>query len=96
MMQTSDLGNLHDRASIGELDWPDIRRILVEREMRSCMVIIREVAGQVVAEVSLVENEHVIQALAPDRTDEPFREGILPRALSTSSMPMPFTRCRNC
>ena len=31
--------------------------------------------------MSLAEDEHVIQALAPDRADEPLREGILPRAL---------------
>jgi hypothetical protein len=38
-----------------------------------------ERAGQGVAEVSLSEDKHVIQALAPDRADEPL--GILPRAL---------------
>jgi hypothetical protein len=31
--------------------------------------------------VSLAEDENMIQALAPDRADEPFREGILPRAV---------------
>jgi hypothetical protein len=31
-------------------------------------------------EVSLVENEHVTQALASDGTDEPLRERILPWA----------------
>jgi hypothetical protein len=31
--------------------------------------------------VSLAEDEHVIQTLAPDRTDEPLREGVLPRAV---------------
>jgi hypothetical protein len=44
-------------------------------------MVIGEVAGQGAAEVSLVEHEDVIQALASDRADEPFREGILPRAL---------------
>jgi hypothetical protein len=31
--------------------------------------------------VSLAENEHVIQALAPDRADEPLHERVLPWAL---------------
>ena len=31
--------------------------------------------------MSFAEDEPVIQALAPDRADEPLREGILPRAL---------------
>jgi hypothetical protein len=45
------------------------------------LMVIREVASQDVAEVSLAENEHVIQTLAPDRTDEPLGEGVLPRAV---------------
>jgi hypothetical protein len=45
------------------------------------LMVIGEVASQDVAEVSLAENEHVIQTLAPDRTDEPLREGVLPRAV---------------
>jgi hypothetical protein len=42
--------------------------------------IIGEVAGQDSAEVPLAEHEDIVQRLAPDRTDEPFREGVLPRA----------------
>jgi hypothetical protein len=44
-------------------------------------VVVSEVAGQDAAKVSLVENEHVIQALAPDRADEPLGERVLPPAL---------------
>jgi hypothetical protein len=57
-----------------------------------------ERAGQGVAEVSLSEDKHVIQALAPDRADEPLAKGFchgLCGAVKTSSIPMPFTRCRN-
>jgi len=43
MMQATDFGNLHDSARVGELDWPEIRRILVEREMRARPVIVGEV-----------------------------------------------------
>ena len=32
MMQATDFGNLHDPTRLGELDGPDVRRILVERE----------------------------------------------------------------
>jgi hypothetical protein len=79
-MKTADFGNLHDRAHFRPLDGPPIRRILLERKVSSRPVIVQEVAGQDAAEVSLAEDEHVIQALAPDRTDEPLREGVLPRA----------------
>jgi hypothetical protein len=80
MMKTADFGNLHDRAHFRPLDGPPIRRILLERKVSSRPVIVQEVAGQDAAEVSLAEDEHVIQALAPDRTDELLREGVLPRA----------------
>lgn len=46
MMQTTDFGNLHDPARPGELDGPDVRRILVEREMSASPVIVVEIAGQ--------------------------------------------------
>jgi hypothetical protein len=62
-------------------------------------MVIAEVAGKDAMQVSLAEDEHVIQALAADRTDEPFREGILPRAVRRGEDlidPMPLTRTRNC
>jgi hypothetical protein len=44
-------------------------------------MVIDEIVGQDAAEVSLTEDEHVIEAFAPDRADEPLRERVLPRAL---------------
>lgn len=99
MMQATAFRNLHDPARLGELDGPDGRRILVEREMSASPVIILEVAGRDAAYVPFAENENVIQTLAPDRTDEALGEGFchgLCGAVRTSSIPMPFTRCRNC
>src|SRR2546430_8516951 len=81
MMQATDFGNLHDPARLGELDGPDVRRMLVEREVRASPMIAGEVAGQDAAQVAFAENQNVIQTLAPDRADEPLREGILPRAV---------------
>src|SRR5258708_37583496 len=81
MMQATDFGNLHDPARLGELDGPDVRRILVEREMRASPMIVGEVAGQDVAQVAFAENQNVIQTLAPDRPDEALRKRILPSAL---------------
>jgi len=40
VMRATDFGNLHDPARLGELDGPDVRRILVEREMRASPVIV--------------------------------------------------------
>src|SRR5438093_9175670 len=46
VMQATDFGNLHDPARCGELDGPDVRRILVEREMGARPVIVGEVCVQ--------------------------------------------------
>src|SRR5882724_9509655 len=81
MMQATDFGNLHDPARLGELDGPDVRRMLVEREVRASPMIAGEVAGQDAAQVAFAENQNVIQTLASDRADEPLRDGILPRAV---------------
>jgi hypothetical protein len=43
-------------------------------------MVVGEIASQDAAEMSLVEHEHMIQALASDRTDE-LHERVLPRAL---------------
>jgi len=79
-MQATDFGNLLDPARLGELDGPDVRRILVEREMRASPAIVGEVAGQDAAQVAFAENQNVIQTLASDRADEPLGERILPGA----------------
>ena len=46
MKQATDFWNLHDPARLGELDGPDVRRILVEREVSASPVIVLEVASQ--------------------------------------------------
>ena len=73
MMQATDFGNRHDRARLRPLDGSHVWRILVEREVSSCAVIIREVPGQEVAPVPLAENEDLVQTRPPGRADEPLR-----------------------
>src|SRR5207245_11468883 len=80
VMQATDFGNLHDPARLGELDGPDVRCILVEREMRASPVIVGEVAGKEAAQVAFAENQDVIQTLASERADESLGERILPGA----------------
>src|SRR5437660_8610671 len=46
VMQATDFGNLHDPARLGELDGPEVRRILVEREMSASPVIVRRSSGR--------------------------------------------------
>jgi hypothetical protein len=81
VMQAADFGNLHDLPRRGELDRPEVGCVLVEREVGTRLMVVGEVAGQDAVEVSLAENENVIQTLAPDRSDQALGEGILPRAV---------------
>src|SRR5258708_19360865 len=81
MMRARLSGLVHDSARRGELAGPDIRRILVEREMRASPVIVREVRGQDASQMPLAENDSMVEALASHRADEPLREAILPRAV---------------
>ena len=80
MMQATDLGNRDDPTDLRPLDWPSVGGIFVERKVSSRPVIVRDVAGQDAAQVRFTKDEHMVQTLAPDRADEPFREGVLPRA----------------
>jgi len=81
MMQTTDFGKLHDPARFERLDRPDIRRILVEREMSTSPVIVREVRGQSASQMSLADNDDVVQTRAPDRADKALGERVLPGAV---------------
>jgi hypothetical protein len=61
-------------------------------------VVIPEITSQDVTQVALAEDDDVVETLAPNRADQAFGEGILPRASGgreTSRMCIPFTRWRN-
>src|SRR5918995_433220 len=88
MVQAADFEKLHDLPCRGELDRPEAEGVLVEREVGTRLMVVGEVSGRDAAEMSLAEDEHVVQTLAPDRADEPFREGIL-RAVSPHSPKRP-------
>ena len=81
MMQAPDFGNLDDPAELRWLDWASVGGIFVERKVSSRPVIVRDVAGQDAAQVRFTKDEDMIQTLAPDRADEPLREGVLPRTV---------------
>ena len=81
MVEATDFANRDDPAEFRLLNWPTVGRILVERQVGCILVerevgprlmVIDEVAGQDAAEMPLAEHEYVIQALAPDRADEPL------------------------
>ena len=53
------------------------RRVLVEGGVRARGVVGAEVAEQTPAEVSLVQDDHVVEELTADRADHAFGERIL-------------------
>ena len=81
MMQATNFGNLHDLTHLWPLDRPHIRRVLLERQVSSCPVVVHDVAGQDAAQMAFAKDEDMIQTLAPDRVDEPLHERILPWAV---------------
>ena len=76
MMEATDFANRDDLAEFRPLNWAVVGRILVEREVSTRAVVVREVASQGTAQVPFAKDEYVIQTLAPDGADEPFREGV--------------------
>ncbi len=71
-MQSTDLGDRDDAALARRLGPSGERRIAVERQVGSGLVIVREVSAQDPKQVVLVEHGQVTQALAPNRADEAF------------------------
>ena len=61
-------------------------------------VVVGEVGTQEPAQMGLIENEEVVEALAAEGPDEAFHVGILPRgrgAVLTSRIPRVWTRLEN-
>src|SRR6202790_4587231 len=55
------------------------RRILVQGTMRSDAIVIVSVGFQDPTEMHLAQDNHVVHALTPDRSNQPFGKAILPR-----------------
>jgi hypothetical protein len=62
VVQAADFWKLHDLARREELDGPELGCILVEREVCACLMVIGEVAGQDAAQMSLAEDENVVES----------------------------------
>ncbi len=98
MMESADLGQRNDAALLGWLNGARLGRILLECEMGARAVVIEEVAAQTTTEVSLVEDNHVVEKLAAEGTNHAFGEGVCQGergAVRTSVVPISFTRRRN-
>jgi hypothetical protein len=55
-------------------DW----RILAQRQMSASLVVIAHIRPQDSPQVSFPEDDHMVETLSSDRTDEPLVGSILP------------------
>jgi hypothetical protein len=65
MMKPADLGELNDLPLGKRLDRTVVGSILPERQMRSRPAAVGEVGAQDAHQVSLVENDHMVETLPP-------------------------------
>ena len=78
MVQAANLWERDDPPGFRSLDWPWLRGVLVQSEMRSTLVIIVHETTEVVAKAAFTGDDHVIQAFPADRADHAFDIGALP------------------
>ena len=79
MVEATNLGELDDGARLGSMYGPRLGSVFVQRQMRPRTVIVVKVGSQDSPQVSLAQDDHVIEALSPDRTYDSLDVGILPR-----------------
>ena len=64
MVQTADFGERNDLSLFGELHWSRVRGIFLQAQVSSASVIVSEVGCEYAFEVSLAEDDDVVQAFA--------------------------------
>ena len=64
--------------SAGRLNFAKLRRVLLQRAMRSGFVVIIGVSSQRSAQMRFARNDQMINALASDRPNQPFGISVLP------------------
>ncbi len=79
MVQAADLRDASHRPAIRWFDGSWKRRIALERQVRSAVVIVVEVSGEDALQVGFVEDDDVVEAFAAERADEPLDVRVLPR-----------------
>ena len=65
MMETADVWEGDDRSPVRLLDRPWFWALFVQRKVRPRLVVVREISAKRVFQVHLIEDDNVIDALAP-------------------------------
>ena len=79
MMQSTDLWNLYDPLRLVRLDYPTFWCVLIQGQVRAGLVIVAEIIFEQSAQMVVIEDDHMIQALATNASDHPLDIAILPR-----------------
>ena len=79
VMETPNLWNGYYRSEFWRLHGPRFRRVLTERQMCSRFVIVRHERPHMPVQRGFVDDDHVVQTFAPNRSDQAFNVGSLPR-----------------
>jgi hypothetical protein len=78
MVEPAEILVLNGAAAIGGVDLARFRAVHVERQMCLPSMVVAEVVLEESLPVTLVENDHVIETISPDRADEPLNVRALP------------------
>jgi hypothetical protein len=81
MMQPTHFWDFPDQPKLRPLDRPRYRTIHLQCPVRTPMMVILKVPGQEPPEMSLVQDNYVVQAFAADTPHQPLDIRILPRTL---------------
>ena len=88
-MQSANLRELHDPTQRRRLDRSADGRVLAQRQIRPGSLLVLEVGLEGAPQTSFAQNDHMIQALAPNGPDQALDAGILPTSspLHGTSLP---------
>jgi hypothetical protein len=78
MVKTTDLWNVDDGSRAGRWHGPGLGRILVQSQVTTAVMVVVEEPTQMTRQAGLVEDHHVIQALASNGADHVFHIRALP------------------
>jgi hypothetical protein len=83
-IETACFLDLYNVAFLGSLDRARLGAVHGERAVAAPAVVVLEVVGEQPAQLMLIEDDDVVEALAADTADHPLGERILPGAPRSS------------
>ncbi len=78
MMEPADLGKRHDRSGAAGLNRSPLGDVLAQRKMGWGSVVIIEVRYKDPSQMPFIQDDHVVQALAPHAADQAFHISAAP------------------